>query len=91
MRQRGGSAPPLVILGFDTAALLERHSDIAYFAAFNIGSTVRGGARVLRDENALRTVSEYSRGPVAELAVRGRVDIRCACNPTGPRRPICRP
>ncbi len=81
MRLRGGSVPSPVIVTFDTAALLERHSAIAYFASFNTGSTVRGGARVLRDENTLRSVKEYSRGAVAELAIRGRVHTSWCLHP----------
>jgi len=75
MRLRGGSMVPPVILAFDTVALLDQHSDIAYFTAFNTGSTLRGGARVLRDENTLRPVAEYRRGAIVELAIRGRVDM----------------
>jgi hypothetical protein len=75
LRLRSGSAGPPVILAFDTAALLERHQDSAFFATINTGSTVRGGARVRRDENTLQPVSGYRGGAVAELAIRGRVDI----------------
>jgi hypothetical protein len=81
VRLRRGSTPPPVILAFDTATLLERHPDVAWFATFNTGSTVRGGARVLRDENTLKPVSEYCRGAIAELAIRGRVDVGCARPP----------
>jgi len=69
------AVPPPVVLEVDTAALLERHAAVAYFATFNTGSTVRGGARVRRDENTLRAVCGYRSGPVAELAIRGRVDL----------------
>ncbi len=75
MRMRPGAAAPPVILAFGTAALLESHQDSAFFATINTGSTVRGGARVRRDENTLRPVSEYRGGPIAELAIRGRVDV----------------
>jgi hypothetical protein len=71
-RLRG--APPIV-LRLDTAALLQRHADVAFFATINTGSTVRGGARVRRNENTLRPVADYSRGSIAELAIRGRVDL----------------
>jgi hypothetical protein len=74
-RLRGTAAPPPAILTFDTAALLERHGAIAFFATINTGSTVRAGARVRRDENTLRPVAAYRSGPVAELAIRGRVDL----------------
>jgi hypothetical protein len=56
-------------------ALLDRHGALAYFATINSGSTVRGGARTRRDENTLRPVADYRSGPVAELAIRGRVDL----------------
>ncbi len=75
MRMRGDAAEPPVILTFDTAVLLERHHDQAFFATINTGSTVRGGARVRRDENTLRPASAYRRGMIAELAIRGRVDL----------------
>ena len=75
MRMRGDAAAPPVTLAFDTATLLERHQDSAFFATINTGSTVRGGGRVRRDENTLQPVSAYRGGRVAELAIRGRVDV----------------
>ena len=60
-------------LTIDTAALLERHGEIAFFATINTGSTVRGGARARRDEDTLRPVADYRSGAIAELAIRGRV------------------
>lgn len=69
-----GETPP-VVLTIDTAALLESHWEIAFFATINTGSTVRGGARVRRDEHTLRPVAGYRGGPIAELAIRGRVDL----------------
>ena len=72
MRLRGASP---VVLTFDTAAMLERHATAAFFATINTGSTMRGGARVRRDENTLRHVANYRGGRVAELAIRGRVDL----------------
>jgi hypothetical protein len=75
IRLRNGSAPPPVTLALDTAALLERHGTIACFATINTGSTVRGGARTRRDENTFRSVIDYRSGPVAELAIHGRVDL----------------
>ena len=77
VRLRGTAGPSPVILAFDTAALLDRHGEIAFFATINTGSTVRGGARVRRDENTLRPVAEYRGGPIAELAIRGRVELAC--------------
>lgn len=74
LRLRSDAVGPPVVLTFDTAALLERHRDKAFFATINTGSTLRGGARVRRDENTLRPVADYRGGPVAELAIRGRVD-----------------
>ena len=75
-RSRGraahASAPP-VVLALDTAALLARHRQSAFFARINTGSTVRGGARVRRDEATLAPVAGYRSGPVAELAIRGCV------------------
>jgi len=64
-----------VVLTLVTAGLLERHGSIGYFATINTGSTVRGGARARRDENTLRPIADYRAGPVAELAIRGRVQL----------------
>jgi hypothetical protein len=69
-----GRAPPCV-LALDTAALLGRHGENAFFARFNTGSTVRGGGRVRRDETTLAWVTGYRSGPVAELAIRGCVQL----------------
>ena len=74
MRSRRIGLPPLM-LAVDTEALLAEHADIAFFAAINTGSTVRGGGRARRDENTLRPVADYQSGPVAELAIRGRVHL----------------
>jgi hypothetical protein len=73
-RLRGEAFPPPVMLTIDTAVLLKRHGAAAFFATINTGSTVRGGARVRRDEHTLRPVEEYRGGTIAELAIRGRVD-----------------
>ena len=71
-RSHGAPARALpVVLTIDTAALLQRHADSAFFARINTGSTVRGGARVRRDETTLAPVAGYRSGPVAELAIRG--------------------
>jgi hypothetical protein len=86
VRLRGTGGPAPVVLTFDTAALLERHGEIAFFATINTGSTVRGGARVRRDEDTLRPVAEYRNGPVAELAIRGRVELACSDQCTADRR-----
>lgn len=76
IRLRVPPAPrPPVTLVVNTAALQARHGTIAFFATINTGSTVRGGARVRRDENTLRPVADYRAGPIAELAIRGRVDL----------------
>jgi hypothetical protein len=75
MRLRDAPVRSPVTLTIDTAALLARHGAIAFYATFNIGSTVRGGARVPRDESTLRPVADYRRGPVAELAIRGHVGL----------------
>lgn len=75
-RARSGAAPsnaPPAVLAIDTAPLFARHGDGAYFARINTGSTVRGGARVRRDETTLAPVAGYRSGPVAELAIRGGV------------------
>jgi hypothetical protein len=74
IRLRSGQRPP-VTLTIDTAVLLERHGPMAFFATINSGSTVRGGAKARRDEGTLRPMADYHSGPVAELAIRGRVDI----------------
>ena len=67
-------APP-VALRLDTAALLRRHGEAAFFARINTGSTVRGGARVVRDESTLLPVAQYRSGAVAELAISGPVAL----------------
>jgi hypothetical protein len=77
VRLRGEAIAPPAILAFDTAALLERYRGVAFFATINTGSTVRGGARVRRDENTLLPVQVYRGGAIAELAIRGRVDLAC--------------
>jgi hypothetical protein len=94
VRLRGTAGPSPVILAFDTAALLDRHGEIAFFATINTGSTVRAGARVRRDENTLRPAAEYRGGPIAELAIRGRVGgwtrvHRCARMNTDVGRDAC--
>jgi len=77
-RARSGllqSLRPPVIIAVDTEALLRRTESLAYFARFNTGSTVLGGAQAHRDETAFLPVSEYRSGKVAELAIRGRVEL----------------
>ncbi|HET7881189.1 MAG TPA: hypothetical protein VFL55_09915 [Acetobacteraceae bacterium] len=69
------AALPPVVLEFDTAALLACHAAIAFYATINTGSTVRGGAWVQRDENTFHAIAGYRSGPVAELAIRGRVSL----------------
>jgi hypothetical protein len=74
-RGRGLLVRPPVIFAIDTVALLDRCGASAYFAAFNTGSTVLGGAFARRDECTLRPVADYRSGSIAELAIRGRVDL----------------
>jgi hypothetical protein len=77
-RRRSRTVPaggPPVILALDTAALLRHHAARSFFSNVNIGSTLRGGARVRRDEHTLRPVAAYRGGRVAELAVRGPVGL----------------
>jgi hypothetical protein len=74
MRLRPDAASPRV-LEFDTARLLQGHREFAYWSRINTGSTLRGGGRTRRDENTLRPVTAYRAGPVAELAIRGRVAL----------------
>jgi len=69
-----GSAAPCV-LTLDTASLLGRHGELAFFAHINTGSTARGGARTRRDETTLAPLTRYRSGTVAELAIRGRVEL----------------
>jgi hypothetical protein len=76
MRFRTGPCVRPVTLAIDTQLLLARHAPVAFFAKINVGSTVRGGARVRRDENTLRPVADYRAGPVAEMAIRGSVGLR---------------
>jgi hypothetical protein len=66
-----GTSPQ--ILAIDTATLLARHGEDAFFARINTGSTVRGGARARRDEATLAPLAVYRSGPVAELAIRACV------------------
>jgi hypothetical protein len=79
MRLRPGANEPPVILAFATAALLQRHQGSAFYATINTGSTVRGGARVRRDDNTFRPVAGYRGGAIAELAIRGQVDMCGLC------------
>jgi hypothetical protein len=64
-----------VTLAVDTAALLGRYGTIAYFATFNTGSTVRGGAIAGRNEGTYRPIADYRGGVVAELAMRGPIRL----------------
>ena len=76
-RSARGTVRP-VVLAFDTAALLALHSEHAYLSRFNAGSTVRGGARVRRDETTLVPVAHYRSGSVAELGLRWPTGVRLA-------------
>ena len=73
-RFRPHAATP-VVLEFETADLLGTHAGCAYWSRINTGSTMRGGARTRRDGNTLQPMDSYRSGPVAELAVRGRVTM----------------
>ena len=64
-----------VTLAVDTAMLRGRYGAIAYFATFNTGSTVRGGATAPRNEGTYRPIADYHRGNVAELAMRGSIRL----------------
>jgi hypothetical protein len=78
LRAKSNAAPghtPPAVLAIETARLLARHGDRAYFARINTGSTVRGGARARRDDTTLAPVAGYRSGPVAELAIRGCVAL----------------
>lgn len=63
------------VLAIDTAALLRAHAAEASITRINSGSTVRGGARVVRDEATFQPVAAFRGGPVAELAIRGQVPL----------------
>ena len=76
-RSASGTSPP-VVLAFDTAALLGLHGEYAYISRFNAGSTLRGGARVRRDETTLVPVAHYRSGRVAELGLRWPACVRLA-------------
>ncbi len=71
-RLRPLAAAP-VVLEFKTAILLDCHAGCAFWSRINTDSTVRGGARSRRDDDTLQPMASYRSGPVAELAVRGRV------------------
>jgi hypothetical protein len=64
------------VLAIDTAALLSRYGDKAFYTRINSGAALRGGARTRRDETTLRRVADYRSGAVAELAIAGRVELR---------------
>lgn len=68
-------APAPVVLEFETEHLLGSHGGCVFWSRINTGSTVRGGARACRDGNTLQPMASYRSGPVAELAVRGRVTV----------------
>lgn len=84
IRLRRTPGPPPVALALNTAALLARCDAIAFFATINTGSTIRGGGRTRRDEHTLRPLTMYRSGAVAELAIRGRVDLAAALDPSEP-------
>lgn len=71
--RRHADAP--VVLKFETAQLMDCHSGCVFWSRINTGSTVRGGSRARRDGNTLQPMVSYRSGPVAELAVHGRVTV----------------
>jgi hypothetical protein len=71
-RRAEPQAPDPVILQFETAALLAEHGEATFFTTINSGSTA-GRGRAHRDENTFRPVAAYKGGPVAELAIPGKV------------------
>jgi hypothetical protein len=73
-RSAGGTMRP-VVLEFDTVALLGLHGEHAFLARFNAGSTLRGGARVRRDEATFERLTWYRSGSVAELGMRCPVAV----------------
>jgi hypothetical protein len=73
-RSAGGTMRPIV-LEFDTGALLGLHGEHAFLSRFNAGSTVRGGARVRRDEATFVRLTGYRSGSVAELGIRSPVEV----------------
>lgn len=76
-RRAQPGAPEPVVLWFDTARLLAEHGTATLYTTINSGSTV-GRGRARRDERTFRPVAEYARGPVAELAIPGRVGLEMA-------------
>jgi len=76
-RARGaiGTGLSPIVIELDTVSLLTAHGQAAYFSRINTGSTVRGGARVRRDDHTLRPLSDWSGGRVVELAIRGPVAL----------------
>lgn len=77
-RRAEPEAPDPIILRFETAALLAEHGETAVFTTINSGSTA-GRGRARRDENTFRPVAAYRSGPVAELAIPGRVALPEEC------------
>ena len=78
LRARSLTAPlqrPASVLTIRTAPLLARHGADSFVSRVNIGSTLRGGARIRRDEATLCPVASWRGGTVAELAIRGAVEL----------------
>ena len=72
---RLGSPRAPITIAVDTATLLRRCRSIAYFATFNTGSTLRGGATAPRNEATYRPVADFRGGKLAELAIRGAIRL----------------
>ena len=76
-----GQAPTPVVIAIDTARRLKARGEAAFFSRINTGSTLRGGARTVRDETTLRALPLWRGEPVVELAIRGPVPLSVAGEP----------
>jgi hypothetical protein len=72
-REASGPVAAPVVTEVDTRWLLNACGEAAFFSCINTGSTVRGGARVRRDETTLRPLHWWRGEPAVELAFRGAV------------------
>jgi hypothetical protein len=77
LRTRGQTCTGLApaVIEIDTTRLLAAHGSAAWFAMFNTGSTVRGGARVRRDETTFRSLRTWQGQRAVELAIRSPVSL----------------
>jgi hypothetical protein len=73
-RETQGPAGPPVVIEADTLSLLTAHAE-AFFSCINTGSTLRGGARVRRDETTLRALQLWRGERAVELAFHGPVTL----------------